>query len=812
MSFRSANQHRLAVTVVLALVALPFLIYGAWQTMDGIHTSALKWLDPQEPARKTYDRFAEQFDEGPFVLVSWEGCTLDDPRLTDLEATLNQRLAQDKGDPQRLFSDVFSGQSLFRDLTSRAVGLRPAAAEQRLEGALLGADSGTTALVVVLSEYGERNRRRALDELQAIATRVTSLQQDDLHLAGPPVNATAIDLESDRSIDYYVAPSVVVSFLLCAWCLWSLRYALAIIAVAAFGELMMLGALYYGGVQMDAVLIVLPPLVFVLTVSAGIHLVNYFYDQVRLGAGRQAPREAVRKGLLPCGLAALTTAIGLGSLLVSRIVPVYYFGAFASVGVLVAVVLLFLTLPGAMCRWPRAPGEVTSGSATAHAAVYLVRAGRFICRYASAITFLGITLLVVCGFGLTHLRTSVGVDKLLAPGSRVVRDLRWMEEHVANLAPLEIIVTFPPEDELRMVDRLFIVQQLEQAVRRMDTVGGLLSTSSFLPDVPRGRSSWSRRAQFNARLDAARDRLLQTRYLAESEAGQSWRISTRVSSAEGVDFRDTLAAMREIVEPELDRLAKDFKEYGVRPATTYTGVMPIVDQAQHALLSDMYSSMVLAFGLVWVVMVAVLAERPPSLAGAPGSVLKAMWLGTLAMIPNLFPIVAVFGLMGWLGWPADIGSTMTACVALGIAVDDTLHFLAWYRHETAKGDSPVLAIRHTFQHCGRAMIQTTLICGVGMLVFAFSGFVPTRRFALLMFTLLAAALVADLVLLPAILASPLGRVFAVRRPRQAAARPELPPTILDADSEIFLAPDGDDEVGEPGDLHLAQTGTSAKDR
>ena len=129
------------------------------------------------------------------------------------------------------------------------------------------------------------------------------------------------------------------------------------------------------------------------------------------------------------------------------------------------------------------------------------------------------------------------------------------------------------------------------------------------------------------------------------------------------------------------------------------------------------------------------------------------------MLPNVFPIVVVFGWMGWRQIPIDIGSMMTACVALGIAVDDTLHYLLWYRREIDKGATRADAIRRCFDHCGKAMVQTTLICGLGLLVFSMSSFVPTGRFAWLMLALLTSALVADLIFLPAILASPLGKAF-----------------------------------------------------
>jgi predicted RND superfamily exporter protein len=147
-------------------------------------------------------------------------------------------------------------------------------------------------------------------------------------------------------------------------------------------------------------------------------------------------------------------------------------------------------------------------------------------------------------------------------------------------------------------------------------------------------------------------------------------------------------------------------------------------------------------------------------------VLGTVRAGIIAMLPNVFPAVVVFGAMGWWDIPVGIGTMMTASVALGIAVDDTLHFLTWFRIETTRGCDRAEAVRLCFGHCARAMIQTTVICGMGMVVFAFSGFVPTGRFAWLMLTLLAATLVGDLVFLPALLNSSAGKLFLSRTPRR----------------------------------------------
>ena len=110
---------------------------------------------------------------------------------------------------------------------------------------------------------------------------------------------------------------------------------------------------------------------------------------------------------------------------------------------------------------------------------------------------------------------------------------------------------------------------------------------------------------------------------------------------------------------------------------------------------------------------------------------------------------------------------MTASVALGIAVDDTLHFLTWFRRGLLRGDTRAEAIIEAYQRCAPAMTQTTLIAAPSMLVFFFSSFQPVSQFGLLMFILLAAALVGDLVMLPALLATRFGACF-YRRSRGEA--------------------------------------------
>jgi predicted RND superfamily exporter protein len=281
------------------------------------------------------------------------------------------------------------------------------------------------------------------------------------------------------------------------------------------------------------------------------------------------------------------------------------------------------------------------------------------------------------------------------------------------------------------------------------------------------------------RLEAELPQFVAAHMLHVEDGRQSWRISTRAPALGDVDYGVLLENLRNRVDPlirgaweEYEQTKREKREAwkkneankdpadreplppdlqpdpGPTISATYTGLTPLVYTAQRALLHDLILSFLTALALVTLVMI--LVQR--SLAA-----------GFLAMAPNVFPSAILFGAMGWLGFMVDIGTVMTASVALGIAVDGTLHFLTWYRSERGKGRTPTEAVERTYRHCGVAMTQTTLICGLGLLVFTFSGFLPTRKFAIMMVALLTAALVGDLVLLPALLMSPLGKLKSLAR-------------------------------------------------
>ena len=239
------------------------------------------------------------------------------------------------------------------------------------------------------------------------------------------------------------------------------------------------------------------------------------------------------------------------------------------------------------------------------------------------------------------------------------------------------------------------------------------------------------------------------------------RLAEEEGSAKKKDLKDEKTLLREFVlsdlsDSEKDELQNSMGEshaadwiYPAGFSAKYTGMVPLVYTTQHELIKGLTSSLLTAFILIMLVFVFLLRSIPA---------------GFIAMIPNVFPVVTVFGFMSWMGVLVDVGTMMTASVALGVAVDNTMHYLTWFSESLAQGMEPKQAALNAYRRCATAMTQSTLIAGLGLFSFAFSTFVPTERFGIMMLAILLTAAFGDLIFLPALLTcKPFGRFFVNRR-------------------------------------------------
>ena len=731
---------RVHTTIVLVLLAAtcPWLIGGVVGALASNSNDPRQWLPRGFDETEKYEWLQQHFGNDEITIVSWPGCTLKDNRADQLAKALLSN------PEEAYFERAISGRQTLRRLISPPVKMSPSKAIHRLQGVLIGPDGMTTCLVLTVSERGAANRAAAIDEIRRVAKRDCGLEPEQLRFGGPTVDAATIDVESRRLLVELAGLCGLVAFALMWVRLRSIRLAVIVLSVAVYSTMMALAILYYTGGNMNLVMTMLPPLVFVLSISASVHLVNYYRDALQHDAWREAPVLALSHGWRPCALASGTTAMGLLSLGVSEILPVRMFGFYSAAGMVASLVIVLAVLPVALTVWPGR--RLAVGSISKQVSVSRIdRLVDGVCRRQTLILAGSMILMVFAGMGLFSLRSTVRLQYRFGSESRILQDYRWLEKHLGPLVPLELVVHFDHANSLGFMEQMRHVSELEQRLKKLPGVGAALSGADLAPPIPEGRSLGNvvQRVYWRRNATEIEQKLKDAGFCARGEQDERlWRISVRASALNNMDYGRFVETLRETTAPFVVSLD------GVR--VTYTGVIPLIYKAQRELLNDLVKSFLLAFGMIALVMVLVL---------------RSFRSGLLAMIPNVFPAVIIFGLMGWCRIWIEIGSIMTASAAMGIAVDDTFHLLAWYRRGIRLRMSRHEALRSALHRCAGAMIHTTLICSVALLVFSLSSFMPIRRFSWMMASLLIAALLGDLILLPALLASPLGKLFSPRGDR-----------------------------------------------
>ena len=779
-------RNRIRLLMLYALLTLPFLVWGASQALRANNNSPIDWVGPEFTARAAYDRFTEIFGPGDAVIISWEGCRIDDPRLDKLTDVFRNATPFRNGTGKSWFYRVISGRETFLHLTGAAQtdqnpdslldDSQPQAARrfisdelaaQRLKGTLIGPDGSSTCLILVFSREGLDERAHVVRLIRNTVTACLEIDEQDLHLGGPIIDGLTVDEASQRSLATFAIPSSAIIFLVCWISLKSFQGALLVFGTATWSQAATLAIIHYSGETLSALLIVIPPLIQVLAVAGGIHLTNYYFESLRYMSPREAAVACFQDGWLPCTLSAATTAMGTASLMISGLEPIRLFGVHATVGVILQAAAVMTVVPCGLMLFPltrrssidagepgvnmmNIPSHSSRDSETAD--VWL-RLRDFLSTRNTLSLLILIGIMVGAGFGLPGIRTSVRIETLFGHDHRVIRDYRWLEEKIGPLVPVEVLLTFDakaPLNNRQQMERLF---RAEKALRGIPHISATMSALTFFPDLPemKGLPARLRVAAVNKAVASALPMFEQAEVLKRTEESTIWRITGHCSATAPLDYGELLQEIDNAVQPIILE-ADGSSTSGFSIATS--GIMPLVHQIQGQLLSDLFDSFVSALIVITVTMTIV-----------EGGILN----GLLSMVSNIFPIVLIFGFMGLRSIPMDIGSVMTASVALGIAVDDTLHFLTFFRRSIARGLNRSQAVLFSCRHCGRAMIQTSVTCSLGMLVFGLSDFAPTSRFAVMLVGLLMLALLGDLVLLPALLLSPFGRIFERREMNQNPA-------------------------------------------
>ena len=658
---------------------------------------------------------------------------------------------------------------------------RPTAAAP--EGELLVEDcffgiGSPVAVSISFTKAGLADKSGTLEAIRRTAAEV-GIDKHDLHLGGRLVAGSELNNQVKNVAWNSLYPlthlhkrsplllSALVGIVLAFLMLRSFRLASLVLLVSAYTTLLAVAIVPVTNGSMNMVLVVMPTLLSVLTISAAIHVANY-WKHAAYRDNRTAVVEAMKMARQPCLLASVTTAIGLLSLTTSPLTPVRDFGLYSAIGCLIALGVVLYGFPSLLQFWPAQPPKLKEVDRSDWKNL-----GNFLSNRRYPVILGCLAAFGVCTYGLKWFQTETKVIRYFPAESQVVQDYNFLEENLADIVPVVTIVRFDDQVQhsLNFLQRMELVRDIQNAMRRHPQISGTMSLADFQPvsTLPPTNAGFLQKVRFNRTAFEVEKRARESEaahtFLTTAEeptdlyetgdqrlnkAGDElWQISAQVAIMSDMNYADFMA--------ELDDIAKSVLKTHAGSDHIVTGMVPVFLRTQQAVLDSLITSFALAFAVIAVVMM-VLLKNPLA--------------GLVTMLPNLLPVGIVFGLISWNGIAVDIGTMITASVALGIAVDGTLHLITWFQIGIRQGLSRREAVAEALSRCGPAMWQTSTAVGLGLLMLYPADLLLIKRFGWLMSALIGTALVADVIFLPALLAGPLGSLIQKTLLRSGSVEPK----------------------------------------
>ncbi len=465
----------------------------------------------------------------------------------------------------------------------------------------------------------------------------------------------------------------------------------------------------------------------ILTLAVMIHLLGTYREIARDEPDLTQQQRVIgmlQQKISPCFYATLTTSVGFGSLIFSGIQPVVDFGFMMLIAMLITMSVSLLLFP-ALLSLLKARSET---SEFAWLQQGLQHVARMVQRWPYSIALSVVLIFGLLATGIGRLNVENSFINYFAKDTQVHRELAFIDQQFGGSTPLDIVITLDPAQS--KPDLVIAATQLNQlhlahaAVNAFEATGSVTSLINF---TTLARQLNQDRPLTEYELDSIYKMLsskvtnqLVGAYLADSP--QQVRIATRI--------QDTTVDLNR--EQLMAQLHQDLQTVGLAADDYQLTNLFVLYQD---ILSRLFDSQVTTLGLVYLALGLVLL-----------GVFRSVKVALIALLPNVLTTLGIVGLIGWLNIPLDLMTITIAAIAMGIAVDDTIHFVHNYLQQPAEN-----ALSATFQHTGMAIVFTSVIIAAGFAVFGFSDFLPSVYFGILTAAAMLLALFTNITILPALL-------------------------------------------------------------
>jgi len=608
-------------------------------------------------------------------------------------------------------------------------------------GQLFNEENGSNLILITLSKevLNSAKRIQITDDIIFLGKEYSKKTGIDLRYAGLPFVRSIVAGRIRNEMIFFLILSIVITGIILALFFKSWDAVIIPMIIIAVVVIWAMGILALLGYKITILTGLMPPIIVVIGIPNSIYLLNKYHQEIeKYGNKIRALSVMIRKIGIVTLITNLTTAIGFGVLLFTKIVILREFGLVASISIMATFVVSMILIPAVFSYLPTPKGKRLKHLKFKFTDVFLNGVDLLVHRYKYRIFVVIGAIVAVSIYGLYQIyAVSYMVDDL-PDDSEIKQDLAFFEENFSGIMPLEVVVDTGKKRGVILNRNLKKIDELEKFLGDQKNISKPVSIVSFVKA--------SRQAFYNNNpkyygLPSSQDQNFILRYFRSQSTnsgfltsfvdstGQVMRVSLKIADI-GSNKMDDL--IENTIKPKIREIFE-----GTEINAYATGTTLLFVKGNNFLIQNLRLSLFIAFILISAIM---------------ALLFRNLKMIIISLIPNIIPILVTAGLMGFAGIPFKPSTAITFSIAFGISVDFSIHFLAKYRQELFANNFFVpVAVSNSIKEIGASMVYTSIVLFAGFIIFAGSNFGGTIALGKLTSITLLIAMFTNLIFLPALL-------------------------------------------------------------
>ena len=737
--------------IVILIPLITFTMASSLKNLE-FEGSYRIWFGEDSTILKNYDRFREIFgnDDSIIIAFSSEDGIFTKEALTSIDNITNklwqthyiarvdsitnyQYVHADPEYPDEVLVEDFIEEPEHYTKEELQKKRDIAIHEDIIAGKLISKDAKTTMIVGRMTPKAGDDPQVSFKLRDAVLKIIEPEAKKNgykFHLSGGPIiNTSFIEIAQHDGATF--TPAVILIAMILLWIIFRKFSAMFLsISVVIFTFLIVLSIQVMLGFKLNNFTANVPVFVVAIGIADAMHILWIYIMARKKGMENiEAIHYSINKNFLAIFLTSVTTAVGFASLGISAVVPIKTLGIATASAALLAFVLTILFVPAFLAILnPKIKHDENVKEADSHPLALWYT--HFLLRHAKVLLLVSIVVFSALGFGVFKANVDSNVVKYFKEDVPFRQGIEYLQKNITGPMSYEIVVDSKVNDGIKDPEFLKTVERFYREF------------SSKFSDVRHINSLLDVIKKFNYVMNGVKS------VPDNQELVAQYLLLYSLSLPQGMEINDQMdideRLLRVTASMNLVNTSKDLemiewiKDWWKETpySAEVNGQTIMFAYMQHDVTNTLIESITLAVVLISIIMLLIFRN------------LKML---PLFIIPNILPIALVVGVMGYLGIDIDMGVAIAGAIIIGVAVDDTIHFMVKYIEARKRGDSLEDALKYVMSYAGGAIIFTTIVLSLAFLVFVFSEFNPNYHFGIVTASALIIAVIVDLVALPSFL-------------------------------------------------------------